>query len=119
MLFRNCLENPLSKGMLIEKLKTVKDGRHCPHLLNHNSVHKDKETHKEISRFAVWFLSVDSSLQKCEQTVLPAILLFSKSDCACGSEGFDNFTNLRTSQKKKITSATHLQCTLDLLHFGH
>ena len=116
---QDLLETPFSRRSLVEKLKIIKNGRPCPPLCNLKSVHKDKrDTYTrnfQVSQYDLYpWLCGCKNLNKL---FCWPCLLFSKGDSAWSSAGFDKLNSLCTSQKKHRSSATHLQCTLDLLHF--
>lgn len=116
---QDLLEMPFSRRSVAEKLKIIKDGRPCPPLRNLKSVHKDKrDTYTrnfQVSQYDLYpWLCGCKNLNKL---FCWPCLLFSKGDSAWSSGGFDKLNSLCTSQKKHRSSATHLQCTLDLLHF--
>ena len=116
---QDLLETPFSRRSLAEKLKIIKNGRPCPPLCNLRSVHKDKrDTYTrnfQVSQYDLYpWLCGCKNLNKL---FCWPCLLFSKGDSAWSSAGFDKLNSLCTSQKKHRSSATHLQCTLDLLHF--
>lgn len=116
---QDLLETPFSRRSLAEKVKIIKNGRPCPQLCNLKSVHKDKrDTYTrnfQVSQYDLYpWLCGCKNLNKL---FCWPCLLFSKGDSAWSSAGFDKLNSLCTSQKKHRSSATHLQCTLDLLHF--
>lgn len=116
---QDLLETPFSRRSIAEKLKIIKNGRPCPPLRNLKSVHKDKrDTYTrnfQVSQYDLYpWLCGCKNLNKL---FCWPCLLFSKGDSAWSSAGFDKLNSLCTSQKKHRSSATHLQCTLDLLHF--
>ena len=116
---QDLLETPFSRRSLGKKLKIIKNWCPCPLLCNLRIVNKDKrDTYTrnfQVSQYDLYQRLC--GFKKLNKLFCWPCLLFSKGDNAWSSAGFFKLKSLCTSQKKRRSSATHLQCSLDLLHF--